>query len=110
MTLRVAAASSPLDQLARVRPRPLVMAELPPARPGTAFVPERRNLVARERLMNRIRAEFQEMPGVCLTLPQARRLFGLAEDACARILTGLVREGLLRCRPDGTYGLRDARP
>ncbi|HSL21048.1 MAG TPA: hypothetical protein VK886_05895 [Vicinamibacterales bacterium] len=75
-----------------------------------ARLPERRNLVARERLVNRVRAEFREMPGVCLTLPQARRLFGLAEDACARILSTLVREGMLRCRPDGSYALRDALP
>ena len=71
---------------------------------------ERRNIVTRQRLVDRVRAEFTEMPGLSLTLPQARRLFGLPQDACARILASLAREGLLRYRADGCYARRDARP
>jgi hypothetical protein len=74
------------------------------------FPIERRNLVTRQHLVDRVRAEFIEMPGLSLTLPQARRLFGLPQEACARILGGLAREGLLRYRPDGSYARRDQRP
>jgi hypothetical protein len=52
---------------------------------------ERRNLVERQRLTERIRNEFMEMPGLVLTLPQASRLFGLSPEACARVLSELVR-------------------
>lgn len=43
----------------------------------------------------RIRAEYQEMPGLCLTLSQAARLFDLDLTRCARVLNGLVTEGAL---------------
>ncbi len=99
------------DRLASFRPKPLSIAELPPGREAIAsFVVERRNLATRQRLLSRIRAEFSEMPGLSLTLAQAGRLFGLTHDACARILSGLAREGLLRRRGDGTYGRSDIRP
>ena len=52
---------------------------------------ERRNLATRVMLMERIRSEFREMPCMALTLPQASRLFGLPEDACARVLQELMR-------------------
>jgi hypothetical protein len=44
----------------------------------------------------RIQAEFCEMPGLTLTLPQAARLFSLDQARCERILLALVRTGLLR--------------
>ena len=43
----------------------------------------------------RIRAEFDEMPGLRLTVPQAARLFNLEEAHCAQVLHGLVRNGAL---------------
>lgn len=43
----------------------------------------------------RIRAEFHEMPGLRLTVPQAARLFNLEVARCARVLDGLVRNGAL---------------
>ena len=101
--------ASRTDRLAFFRPKPLSIAELPPSREAIASF-ERRNLAARQRLLGRIRAEFYEMPGLSLTLPQAGRLFGLSHDACARILSGLAREGLLRRHDDGTYGRSDIRP
>jgi DNA-binding IclR family transcriptional regulator len=64
----------------------------------------------RQRLVERVRAEYREMPGLSLTLAQARRLFGLPQDACARILDALTREGLLRQETDGRFARRDARP
>src|SRR5688500_8426044 len=47
---------------------------------------DRRNLIGREALLQRITREFHESPGLCLTALQASRLFGLPEDTCARVL------------------------
>ena len=55
-------------------------------------------------LLTRIEAEFREMPGLTLTLPQAARLFCLEPVRCEQILVALVRRGLLR-----TYGRSFAR-
>ena len=46
-------------------------------------------------LQVRIRAEYHEMPGLKLTLPQAARLFNLEPERCARVLGGLVERGAL---------------
>ena len=43
----------------------------------------------------RIRAEYQEMPGLRLTLSQAARLFNLELTHCARVLDALVTDGAL---------------
>lgn len=57
-----------------------------------------------EQLHHRIRAEFAEMPGLKLTLPQASRLFNLEPVACENVLGGLVRAGDLS--RDGTTFVR----
>lgn len=57
-----------------------------------------------EPLQIRIRAEFVEMPGLKLTLPQASRLFNLEPVACENVLGGLVRDGDLS--RDGTAFVR----
>ena len=46
-------------------------------------------------LETRIRAEFAEMPGLKLTLPQASRLFNVERVRCERMLIGLVMDGEL---------------
>jgi hypothetical protein len=46
-------------------------------------------------LRTRIRAEFSEMPGLKLTLPQAARLFHLEQPRCERALGALVEVGEL---------------
>jgi hypothetical protein len=43
----------------------------------------------------RIRAEFAEMPGLKLTLPQASRLFNIDTARCARAFDQLVASGSL---------------
>jgi hypothetical protein len=48
------------------------------------------------RLIQRISGEFREMPGLALTLPQARRLWGCDSDTCSRVIEALVAEGILR--------------
>jgi hypothetical protein len=62
--------------------------------------PDRRNVAARERILERLRGEFREMPRLRLTSAQAQRLLGLRPDVCDRVLHALVAEGTL-C-PDGT--------
>ena len=51
----------------------------------------------------RIRGEFNEMPGLCLTLQQAQRLWALDCATCAAALDGLTSEGFLRRNAAGVY-------
>jgi hypothetical protein len=44
----------------------------------------------------RVRAEFVEMPGLLLTLPQASRLWGLEPAICRDVIDVLVRSTFLR--------------
>jgi hypothetical protein len=68
--------------------------------------PDRRNLRHRDALVQRLRGEFREIPGLCLTPVEASRLFGMAPDACKRALIALVEDGLLDLRTDGRYAHR----
>jgi hypothetical protein len=43
----------------------------------------------------RVQAEFREMPGMRLTLPQAARLFSVDLTRCERVLDALVHAGHL---------------
>jgi hypothetical protein len=63
--------------------------------------PDRRNFVEREGLLLRVRQEFEDMPGLSLTLPQAVRLLGVPQEMCLRVLTTLVARGLLRVTSRG---------
>jgi hypothetical protein len=47
-------------------------------------------------LIDLIRAEFVEMPGLELTLPQAARLWNLSLDDCRSVLDLLTSAGFLR--------------
>lgn len=51
----------------------------------------------------RIAAEYTEMPGLSLTLPQAARLFGLDRRSCEAALHILVARGHLEHGDDGRY-------
>jgi hypothetical protein len=82
--------------LTAVKGRPLAM----PLQVG-----DRRNHVRRAALVHRITCEFREMPGLILSIAQASRLLGVDQAACERILASLAKEGLLRRRQGGTYGL-----
>ena len=55
-------------------------------------------------VVQRIVAEFQEMPGLILSVKQASRLLGVDEPACEQILGALEKDGLLRRRRGGSYG------
>jgi hypothetical protein len=52
-------------------------------------------------LTTRIRSEFNESPGMCLTLRQGARLWGIAPEECARIVERLVEEDFLRWTRNG---------
>lgn len=54
-------------------------------------------------VLQRIRAEFREMPGLKVTAAQATRLWHLDPLRSEALLNALVVDGLLRRRPDGAY-------
>ena len=54
-------------------------------------------------IVTRIRGEFNEMPGLCLTFQQAQRLWALDGTTCASVLDGLLTEGFLRRNTAGVY-------
>jgi hypothetical protein len=47
-------------------------------------------------VVQRVRSEFLEMPGLRLTPDQARRLWGLENDLCRAVIDALVAEAFLR--------------
>jgi hypothetical protein len=54
-------------------------------------------------MIQRVCGEFLEMPGLHLTCPQARRLWGLEEPVCLQLLECLVDAGFLRRHGEGIY-------
>lgn len=50
-----------------------------------------------------MRAEYLEMPGLALSKPQARRLWGLDGDTCDRLLNQMVETHFLRKTPQNLY-------
>jgi hypothetical protein len=53
--------------------------------------------------IERIRDEFLEMPGLCLTAPQVQRLCGVELTLCHAVLESLVDAKFLHVKSDGTY-------
>jgi len=51
----------------------------------------------------RIRGEYMEMPGLCLTVPQAARLWQRSREECEQVLARLVREGFLVRTRNGAF-------
>lgn len=76
-----------------------VTSEAPPAAPQSA---------APVQLLARIRSEYLEMPGLRLTLLQARRLWALDALTCANALAVLECSGFLTRTRDGAYILANA--
>ena len=54
-------------------------------------------------VLNRIRSEYIEMPGLTLRLEQVQRLCGVDGAACQAVLDSLVEAGFLAMRSDGSY-------
>ncbi len=65
------------------------------------MTPERTH--ATDEVLRRVQGEFLEMPGLRLTEPQARRLWGLDRDACSALLTVLVDANFLFRTRDGAF-------
>ena len=56
-----------------------------------------------EGLLRRIRSEFHEMPGLCLTGQQAARLWNLDRATSDAALSALVADGYLTRTNDGRF-------
>jgi hypothetical protein len=55
-------------------------------------------------VIDRIRAEYMEMPGLRLRAEQVQRLCGIEEKVCRVVLDSLVNARFLSVNPDGRYG------
>ena len=53
--------------------------------------------------VDRLRAEYLEMPGLRLTREQAQRLCGVGRTDCQQALDALVDADFLCRKPDGAY-------
>lgn len=56
-----------------------------------------------QRVLERIRAEYLEMPGLKLSAEQAQRLCGIEPAMCEVVLEALVKAKFLCLKPDATY-------
>jgi hypothetical protein len=56
-----------------------------------------------EALLQRVREQYRETPGLTLTKPQATRLFGVVPSVCAARLRALVMENFLSRAGDGLF-------
>jgi hypothetical protein len=56
-----------------------------------------------QQALERIRAEYQEMPGMKLTLEQVERLSGVDRSVCQQVLDALVNAKFLSLRGDRSY-------
>lgn len=86
------------------QPEPLSrLRRLPRARPVKA------RSAALEQVATRVRAEYLEMPGLCLTREQARCLWALEPDVCNQVLEYLVESGFLVETAHATFVRADGR-
>jgi DNA-binding IclR family transcriptional regulator len=54
-------------------------------------------------LVQRIREEFEEAPGLRVTVREAARFWGLDEETCGQVLQQLLAVGFLARGGDGRY-------
>ena len=54
-------------------------------------------------VLDRVRGEYREVPGLRLTPSQARRLFEVEPSECAAMLDALVTENFLSRTADGLF-------
>jgi len=54
-------------------------------------------------LLQRVREQYRDMPGLTLTKPQALRLFGVAPSVCAAMPRALVMEDFLSRSREGMF-------
>jgi len=80
-----------------------LFARVPKARPAKVDALAQPALTSVEHVAQRVRAEYLEMPGLCLTRDQARCLWGLDEQTCDCVLRYLVDAGFLTVTSHATY-------
>ena len=51
-----------------------------------------------DQLTARVRAEFREMPGLRLTIPQLQRLCGLEPKVCSQVVNALLERDVISRR------------
>ena len=61
------------------------------------------NLFLDQRVLERLRAEYLEMPGMKLRIEQVQRLCGIEQTMCKLVLEALVKANFLSLKSDGTY-------
>jgi hypothetical protein len=59
--------------------------------------------VALTNWLQRIQAEYREMPGLSLTRPQIQRMWGLSGEVCDALLETLLAHDILRLNRRGGY-------
>ena len=70
---------------------------------ATAATPTTTTYAVPDALFRRVQGEFLEMPGLCLTQPQACRLWGLDRDTCGMVLSRLVDSKFLKRTREGGF-------
>ncbi|HEU5258813.1 MAG TPA: hypothetical protein VFU28_22650 [Vicinamibacterales bacterium] len=55
------------------------------------------------KLTQRIREEFEESPGLRVSVDEGARFWGLDEQTCALVLSELVADGFLACGRDHRF-------
>ena len=65
------------------------------------MTPRELEALAFRQLVERVRCEFLEMPGLRLTIPQAARLWGLDVLSCEAVVDVLIRCGFLQRTASG---------
>jgi hypothetical protein len=59
-------------------------------------------------IVHLVKSEYLEMPGLCLTPAQVRRLWNLDLHTAAAVLQQLVKDGFLCVTEAGTFERRDS--
>jgi hypothetical protein len=93
-------------------PDPFFSRTFPSHRAGSAFALSRGEIhnmspIELRAVVERIRSEFLEMPGLQLTMPQAARLWGLDVSACEQVVEVLVQSAFLRRTGSGAVTRAD---
>jgi len=70
---------------------------------GSGRFVDRRSKHTRIALETRVEREFDEMPGLRITVDQAARLFGIERSICVRVLETLSRQGTLSRDAGGRF-------
>jgi hypothetical protein len=58
---------------------------------------------ALQEFTRRVQAEYTEMPGLCVTLSQAQRLWAVDRQTCESVFRSLMARGFLRMTKSGRF-------